>query len=118
MTKSMFLTILAILVVVAAGYVQAQTPTLPAGWAFDAAGTDAAQFVVAPDGRRWKISEFDAAGEAAKLTAVKNLLASSVGVTITDLSAAQQKALVAALLYQHGAFDKDLRIKPLADWLK
>ncbi len=46
------------------------------------------------------------------------LVQSAVGVTVNDLSAAQQRALVAVLLWRAGALMPDLKVRPLSEWLK
>lgn len=50
--------------------------------------------------------------------AVQNLAQSAVGVVIDQLTAAQRNALIACLLWKAGAIDKDMKIRPLAQWLK
>ena len=47
--------------------------------------------------------------------AVKTLAQSTAGVALNDLTALQIKVLVAILLWQAGAIDADLKIKPLAE---
>lgn len=43
---------------------------------------------------------------------------SAEGLLLTDLTAAQVKALLAALLYRAGAVANDGRVKPLAEWTR
>ena len=43
---------------------------------------------------------------------------SAVGVSITALTAAQVRALVALLLWKEGAIKADGTIRPLAEWVK
>lgn len=60
-----------------------------------------------------------AAAEAATLRQqLVNLAQSAVGVLLSDLSAAQRNSLVAALLWKAGGVTQDMKVKPLADWLK
>jgi len=40
------------------------------------------------------------------------------GVGIASLTAAQQKALLVALLWKAGALTPDLKVKPLSEWLR
>lgn len=43
---------------------------------------------------------------------------SAAGVSYADLTTAQLKALLAALLYQAGGLNNDLTVKPLSEWLR
>lgn len=49
--------------------------------------------------------------------AVLTIIVSAVGVRFQDTTQAQKMALIAALLYKAGALDKDLIVRPPADWL-
>lgn len=51
-------------------------------------------------------------------TLVRNAAQSAVGVGLTNLTAAQVRALLAILLHKEGALDKDGKVRPLADWAK
>lgn len=51
-------------------------------------------------------------------SAVLTVAQSAVGVLLTDLTAAQVRALVACLLYKEGAFTPDMKVRPLAQWLR
>ena len=54
---------------------------------------------------------------AARRQAVLNQAQSAVGVALGNLTAAQQRALLACLLYRFGAIDANLVVLPLAQWL-
>lgn len=58
-----------------------------------------------------------AADAAALRTRILNLAQSAVGVSIDLLTAGQRNALIACLLYENGAIDKDGVVKPLGQWL-
>jgi len=54
-----------------------------------------------------------------QLDAIKTTAQSAVGVALVDLTAAQQKALLAALLFKAGGVDlSDATVKPLNQWVK
>jgi hypothetical protein len=53
---------------------------------------------------------------AALRTQVVTVAQSAVGVVITNLTAAQVRALLAVLLWKGGALDKDGKIRPLVEW--
>lgn len=59
-----------------------------------------------------------AADAAALRQQILQAAQSTVGVVIDQLTAQQRNALVALLLYKAGAIDKDLKIKPLTEWVK
>jgi len=46
------------------------------------------------------------------------LAQSAVGVALNDLTVAQQKALLVALLWRAGGLTPDLKVKPLSEWLR
>lgn len=48
---------------------------------------------------------------------IRSQAQSSVGVALQDLSSAQVRALLAALLYRSGAIHSDGTVRPLAEWL-
>jgi hypothetical protein len=58
-----------------------------------------------------------AAAIAAQRAAAVTLAQSAVGLNITALTANQQRALLACLLYRAGAVDANLVILPLGQWL-
>ena len=45
------------------------------------------------------------------------LAQSAVGVALNDLTAAQQRALIAVLLWKAGALTPDLKVRALSEWL-
>lgn len=47
---------------------------------------------------------------------ILQLAQSAVGVRANDLSTAQIKALLAVVLWRHGAWTQDMRIRPLGEW--
>lgn len=49
-------------------------------------------------------------------SAVRTRLDSAVGVRVDDLLVGQLKALLAFLLWERGALDADLKVKPLDQW--
>jgi hypothetical protein len=49
--------------------------------------------------------------------AVKAVAETTAGVAINDLTAQQVKALVAILLWQAGAIDAELKVRPLGEWV-
>jgi XkdW protein len=58
-----------------------------------------------------------AASDASALrTQVVNVAQSAVGVLLTNLTAAQVRALLAVLLWKGGALDKDGKVRPLNEW--
>jgi hypothetical protein len=70
----------------------------------------------------WLIMEQTRAAEAAvvseNLERVKALAQSAVGVRLDNLTAAQVKALLAVLLWSHGAMGSGGAIRPLSEWAK
>lgn len=58
------------------------------------------------------------AAVASNLLAVKALAQSAVGVALADLTAGQVKALLAVLLWSHGAIGSGGRIRPLVEWAR
>jgi len=48
---------------------------------------------------------------------VLTIVQSTVGVSYTDLTTVQIKALLGALLWKAGGFNNDLTVKPLNEWL-
>lgn len=50
--------------------------------------------------------------------AVLTLIQGAVGKRFQDTTQAEKLAMVAALLFQAGALDKDLIVRPPADWLR
>lgn len=57
------------------------------------------------------------AENAAVRRQLRQAVQGTVGVLLTDLTAQQQRALLAALLFRAGAFDATMKIKPLSEWL-
>ncbi len=49
---------------------------------------------------------------------VKTIAQSAVGVALNDLTTQQLKVLVGVLLWQAGAIDPELEIKPLEEWAR
>lgn len=78
---------------------------------------------VAPNVKRARVVE-TAEEQATRLAAedlrsrVIALAQSAVGVPLADLTAAQVKALLAVLLWSHGAVDNELKVRPLSEWVK
>lgn len=86
-----------------------------AAWRLQAAQPSEAELRAASDA--YDAAQAQAASEAAALrTRVRTTAQSAVGVLITDLTAAQVRALLAVLLWKGGALDKDGRIRPLSEW--
>lgn len=56
--------------------------------------------------------------KATNLAAIKTAAQSAVGLQLTDLTAGQVKALLAALLWRAGAVNPDGTVRPLGEWLK
>lgn len=52
------------------------------------------------------------------LNNIRTVAQSAVGVALVDLTAAQQKALLAALLFRAGGVNPDGTVRPLAAWVK
>lgn len=48
---------------------------------------------------------------------ILTLCQSAVGVQLQDLTAAQVKALLAAILWLHGVVDAQGKVRPLASWI-
>jgi hypothetical protein len=60
-----------------------------------------------------------AATEAAALRQqILDLAQSAVGVSLSALTTAQRNALIVGLLHKAGGVTNDMKVKPLADWLK
>lgn len=84
-------------------------------WNLQAAQPTVAELQAASDA--YDTAAAQAASEAAALrTRVRTTAQSAVGVLITDLTAAQVRALLAVLLWKAGALDKDGKIRALSDW--
>lgn len=59
------------------------------------------------------------AEQTAAKSAILTTAQSAVGVKLTDLTAAQIKALMACMLYAAGGVDlKTMTVKPLSEWVK
>ena len=76
---------------------------------------------VAPNARRARVVETAEEQQARQAveglrSKVANLAQSAVGVRLSDLTPAQQRALVAVLLWKAGAVTADLTVKPLEEW--
>jgi hypothetical protein len=57
------------------------------------------------------------AAAAATRAAILPIAQSAVGVALLSLTAAQQRALLACLLFRVGALDSSLNVRPLATWV-
>ncbi len=86
-----------------------------ARWHLAQAQPTALQLQAASDA--YDLAQAQAASEAEALrTQVRTVAQSAVGIVITNLTAAQVRALLAVLLWKGGALDKDGKIRPLTDW--
>lgn len=84
-------------------------------WRLSAPEPTAAELVAASDA--YDMAQAQAASDASALrTRVRTAAQSAVGVLITDLTATQVRALLAVLLRDAGALDKDGKIRPLNEW--
>lgn len=87
-----------------------------AEWRLAAAQPTAAELQAASDA--YDAAQAQAESEAAALRIkVRTVAQSAVGVLITDLTAAQVRALLAVLLWKAGALDKDGKVRALNDWV-
>jgi len=58
------------------------------------------------------------ADRAALRQLVRQKAQSAVGVAIDDLTVGQLRALLAILLHNEGALDRDGKVRPLAEWVR
>lgn len=56
--------------------------------------------------------------EQQMMEAIKSVAQSTVGVALTDLSAAQVKSLLAVLLWRVGGVNPDGTVRPLGQWVR
>lgn len=84
-------------------------------WHLQAAQPTPAELQAASDAYDAAKAQVDA--DAAALRAqVISVAQSAVGIVITNLTAAQVRALLAVLLYKNGALTPAGAVKPLAEW--
>jgi hypothetical protein len=58
----------------------------------------------------------DKTGEEQLIDWLRTQASSAVGVLVTDLTAAQQRAVIGLVLYRLGAIDEEGRVRPLDLW--
>lgn len=67
----------------------------------------------------WLAAQQQTATDSAGLRSrVVQAAQSAIGVRVDDLLAGQVRALLAIVLWQAGALDKDGKVKPLGDWVR